>query len=541
MLGAAIVGDGLFNRSLVVHQPGIIHAGIIHAFQLAGGRQGHFARVLFHKHIADTLVAIGESLFAHSEAGPRTNVRDAALFGCVVGNGAVLSNQDRRMNTVGLVASIAGIHCIKRAAIGASGIAIDNRIVLNRRGIATDNHCAASTCRRIMRDAAAADVDGTAVVAIDTTAGRSRAVIFYLGINDINRCRIFFVEQPRNVGRINADTATATAIAICADGSVAGNLAIPNGKVTGFTNSGGHIGAIHIDVLIAKETVDIHTAARVAGCIIINFAVGQAALGAAAVDIDAAAKLCRFIIMDIQIVKRIGIVVPYTNCTAAVVLCRVATEFNGCIFGARNCKRTATVLQIAVVIGVINRVTVIANCTAGAGCRVAHEAAVAVDGQTASVAVVHINSTAAASGCVVFKHGIGQGNSTHAQIKRAASAALVVMGINARSRQIEIGICIGTHRTAVTAGSVALKRDIVPVKGRLQRRGAIVDKDCATPSIVAHDACSVIGKSHAIQIKLLGALYIYSTAVVLVSGVAAKLAILKAGGDAVEVNCTAIS
>ena len=88
MLGAAIVGDGLFNRSRVIHQPGIILA-----FQLFSGGQGHFARVLFHKHIADTLVAIGERLFAHSEAGPRTNVRDAALFGCVVGDGTVLGRQ----------------------------------------------------------------------------------------------------------------------------------------------------------------------------------------------------------------------------------------------------------------------------------------------------------------------------------------------------------------------------------------------------------------------------------------------------------------
>ena len=88
MLGAVIVGDSLFNRSRVIHQPGIVHA-----FQLFSGGQGHFARVLFHKHIADTLVAIGESLFAHSEAGPRTNVRDAALFGCVVFDFAILGGQ----------------------------------------------------------------------------------------------------------------------------------------------------------------------------------------------------------------------------------------------------------------------------------------------------------------------------------------------------------------------------------------------------------------------------------------------------------------
>ena len=91
MLGAAIVGDGLFNQSRVVHQPGIIHA--FHAFQLFSSGQGHFARVLFHKHIADTLVAIGGSLFAHSEAGPRTNVRDAALFGRVVFDFAILGGQ----------------------------------------------------------------------------------------------------------------------------------------------------------------------------------------------------------------------------------------------------------------------------------------------------------------------------------------------------------------------------------------------------------------------------------------------------------------
>ena len=89
MLGGGIVGNvGFQRRRGVIHQPGIILAG-----QVAGGRQGHFARVLFHKHIADTLVAIGESLFAHSKAGPRTNVRDAALFGCVVGDGAILGGQ----------------------------------------------------------------------------------------------------------------------------------------------------------------------------------------------------------------------------------------------------------------------------------------------------------------------------------------------------------------------------------------------------------------------------------------------------------------
>ena len=92
MLGAVIVGNvGFQRRRGVIHQPGIIHA--FHAFQLFSGGQGHFDRVLFHKHIADTLVAIGGSLFAHSEAGPRTNVRDAALFGCVVGDGTVLGRQ----------------------------------------------------------------------------------------------------------------------------------------------------------------------------------------------------------------------------------------------------------------------------------------------------------------------------------------------------------------------------------------------------------------------------------------------------------------
>ena len=89
MLGAAIVGNvGFQRRRGVIHQPGIILAG-----QVAGGGQGHFARVLFHKHIADTLVAIGESLFAHSKAGPRTNVRDAALFGRVVFYFAILGGQ----------------------------------------------------------------------------------------------------------------------------------------------------------------------------------------------------------------------------------------------------------------------------------------------------------------------------------------------------------------------------------------------------------------------------------------------------------------
>ena len=89
MLGVAIVGNvGFQRRRGVIHQPGIILA-----FQLFSGGQGHFARVLFHKHIADTLVAIGESLFAHSEAGPRTNVRDAAFFGCVVFDFAILGGQ----------------------------------------------------------------------------------------------------------------------------------------------------------------------------------------------------------------------------------------------------------------------------------------------------------------------------------------------------------------------------------------------------------------------------------------------------------------
>ena len=89
MLGAAIVGNvGFQRRRGVIHQPGIILA-----FQLFSGGQGHFARGLFHKHIADTLVAIGGSLFAHSEAGPRTNVRDAALFGCVVFDFAILGGQ----------------------------------------------------------------------------------------------------------------------------------------------------------------------------------------------------------------------------------------------------------------------------------------------------------------------------------------------------------------------------------------------------------------------------------------------------------------
>ena len=89
MLGAVIVGNvGFQRRRGVIHQPGIILA-----FQLFSGGQGHFVRGLFHKHIADTLVAIGESLFAHSEAGPRTNVRDAAFLGCVVFDFTILGGQ----------------------------------------------------------------------------------------------------------------------------------------------------------------------------------------------------------------------------------------------------------------------------------------------------------------------------------------------------------------------------------------------------------------------------------------------------------------
>ena len=294
MLGAAIVGDGLFYRSRVVHQPGIIHA-----FQLAGGRQGHFARVLFHKHIADTLVAIGESLFAHSEAGPRTNVRDAALFGRVVGDGTFLGRQLRVIHAVFLFVIIAGIPGVQCATVRPSGVALDDRAVFDGCGVVAHNHAAAIAGRRVVGDAAAADVERGVITAVHTAAIGGRGIVFHRGVDNAQRTRIIAIEFGMTQVRAKGDACAAAAVAVCAGSRVAGDFAVFNRKIAGFANAGWHINVIYFYVLIIEIGIDEHTAARLDCGIVVDFAVGQGAHSSAAIDIDAAAVLFGRVIVDI--------------------------------------------------------------------------------------------------------------------------------------------------------------------------------------------------------------------------------------------------
>ena len=110
--------------------------------------------------------------------------------------------------------------------------------------------------------------------------------------------------------------------------------------------------------------MDAHAAASPACSIVANFAIGQRTLGGAVIDIDTAAVPQGGIIMNIQIIQRVGVMGTDAESAAGVVFGGVVAEHDGVICCADDVQLATVVFEIAVCACTVLVVAFKLNCTA---------------------------------------------------------------------------------------------------------------------------------------------------------------------------------